>query len=206
MDHTVVICELFLRMDFQECTIFDKYVVHSVTRAVPKFSINLLQILDEIGEEKRQVNMMPDPQKCEVMFICPQKNFFFICVVDHVSLLLEVCISSSLNWSYHIELRNRSCPQERYWLHHMNDISEQLDYAAPVEHLRLTLDENIWVEKMQKHVCGIILHGDYTEHQNALQVQICVFKLKVVIANPRHRQPLSSTVHTVHGRNTRCAD
>lgn len=52
---------------------FHDFTVVNVTRIVYSISINFQQILDEISEVAREVDMIPNTQKGEVMFICPSK-------------------------------------------------------------------------------------------------------------------------------------
>lgn len=52
----------------------DDRTVVRVTRAVPKSIIDLQEILTEFSVETRQVNMIPNFQKCEIMCICPLKK------------------------------------------------------------------------------------------------------------------------------------
>ena len=93
-------------------------------------------------------------------------------------------------------------------------IRTSLEYASPVWHSSITVQQTNRLERVQKRCLRIILGDGYIEYTNALRVlgcstlegrreQLTLRFGRNLLRSPTHRDMLPPTMRDVHGRNTR---
>ena len=149
--------------------------------------------------------------------------------VVHEVKLLGVHLNDRLTWSTHVAHVLSTARKRFFILYHARNfkfsdktmvtmyqwyIRTPMEYAAPVWHPGLTVQQHQQLERVQKRCLRIILGHRYEHYEQALQLlhlqplydrrEMLTLRLaRSMLRHPQHRDLLPPTGHQVHGRNTR---
>ena len=149
--------------------------------------------LDNFEEWAATNNMKLNPKKCASMKVSfllnnPQEPPLTISNIPlqevQVAKILGVNISDDLRWSVHVAeilkkangrlymlklLKRFNLPHDDLVTIFTGFVRPLAEYAAPVWHCGLTVNESIALERIQKRACKIIMGRHYSSYDEALQ-------------------------------------
>ena len=209
------------------------------------WEVHLANQSNQIGQDVEDLDawakdnyLTLNPSKCKVMQICFKKEVPALQItgtelkVVSKTKLLGLTVQSYLSWQTQINnmvskvsrrlymlsrLRRFGVPSEDLISVYMGYVRTICEYAAPVWHSSITVDQSKKLERIQKRVCRIILsskYQSYTETLNRLELQtledrrlhLCHrFGKKKFLQSKQYNEwspPPNPKIHSIRLRNT----
>ena len=213
----------------------DLTLVEPISASQPSVMQEHLNNFEEWAEIN---NMKPNPKKCALMKVSfqmnnPQEPPLTISNIPfqevQVAKILGVNISDDLRWSVHVAeilkkangrlymltlLKRFDLPHDDLVTIFTGFVRPLAEYAAPVWHCGLTVNESIALERIQKRTCKIIMGRHYSSYDEALQEcgldslsdrrdQLSLNFLKSLMESEQFSGWVPPTRSTAHGKNLR---
>ena len=227
-----------VRVVVERAKYVDDLSMAQITRILYEISYQMQPKLDTLTNGCRDSLMSTNPVKSMVMHVIPPKRPIVLpdlhlqgtpLPVVTECKLLGVYLNNEMTWHTHVDhilTRARKCFFVLYrasqfsfcrttllMLYHWF-VRTALEYAAPVWHPGLTVEQTNKIERIQKRCLRIILKDDYTSYENALALlgqstlhqrrEMLTLRLaRRILTSPFHRDLLPPTLGAIHGRNTR---
>ena len=196
--------------------------------------------LNSLSRECKHLNMITNPIKCEALYPCPTQLKRPITYPDlqlnnvplpiaHEVKLLGVYIDNTISWQTHVNYILKRANRMIFILYRARQfgfavstmltlyqwyIRTGLEYAAPVWHPGLTVQQQTSLERVQKRCYRIMLGDAYISYENAIATlqtaslydrrEALTLRFgKSLLRSPEFRRLLPPTGDAVHQHRTR---